>query len=135
MQNNHSLPKPKILYVEDHIESANLIATILKKLYEVILSQTPQQALDILNSNKIDLILMDIALQEKYDGLELIKQLKLNNKFKNIPIITLTAYAMHGDKEMLITGGADDYIAKPFNKTVLIEKINYLLQSSGLRNS
>ncbi|MBU2444326.1 MAG: response regulator [Bacteroidetes bacterium] len=121
-ENNHSA-KPKILYVEDHLESANLIVLILKKDFDVSIAESVEQALEKLKSEKFNLILMDIQLQSKFDGLELIKKLKSDEKYKNIPVIALTAHAIHGDKEKMINGGADDYIAKPFNKAVLIKRI------------
>lgn len=119
--------KPKILYVEDQEEAAQMIAAILKKDYDVIYALTVDEAFDKLESDKFNLILMDIQLQSKYAGLELIGRLKSDERYKSIPIIALTAYAQRGDREKMLAGGADDYVSKPFNKAVLIEKINNLL--------
>ena len=123
MQEVNTDSRPKILYVEDQEDSANLVVIILKKKYNVIKAYTPDEAEEKIKSDSFKLIIMDIALQSKFDGLELIKKLKSDNTYKDIPILALTAHAMHGDREKILAGGADDYIAKPFNKNVLFEKI------------
>jgi CheY-like chemotaxis protein len=123
MQEINNDTRPKILYVEDQEDSANLVVIILRKNYNVIKAATAAEAEEKLKSDEFKLILMDIALQTKFDGLEFIKKLKADETYKSIPIVALTAHAMHGDKEKFLADGADDYIAKPFNKNVLIEKM------------
>lgn len=59
------------------------------------------------------------------DGYETIKQIRLDEKIRNIPAIALTANAMKGDKEEAIKAGFDDYLAKPVDKRELLEKIFY----------
>ncbi len=130
MQENNQPQKPKILYVEDHKASADLVVAILKKECDVSKAVSVDQALEKIKSEQFNLIIMDIALQSKFDGLDLIKRLKSDEPYKNIPIIALTAHAMHGDKEKILDGGADDYVSKSFDKSVLIEKINNLIKSS-----
>ncbi|MBU2444328.1 MAG: response regulator [Bacteroidetes bacterium] len=127
MLENNFTAKPKILYVEDHEESAKILITIFKKECDIINAVSVSEALEKLKSVQFDLIIMDIALHTKFDGLELISKLKSDEKYKNIPIIALTAHAMHGDKEKILDGGADDYVSKPFYKNILIEKINRLI--------
>ncbi|MBU2445281.1 MAG: response regulator [Bacteroidetes bacterium] len=127
MNEIESTIKPQILYVEDQEDAANLVVAILKKDFDVSIAESVEQALEKLKSEKFNLILMDIALHSKFDGLDLIGKLKSDELYKNIPIIALTAHAMHRDKEKMMDGGADDYISKPFNKANLIEKIKNLL--------
>ena len=67
---------------------------------------------------------MDIKLPD-INGLELTKSIK--KQMKNIPIIAQTAYAMPGDKEKCINAGCDDYIEKPIDRVVLIQKILKLI--------
>ncbi len=123
MQVNNVDNRPKILYVEDQEDSANLVVIILKKEYNVIKAYTAAEAEEKLKTDSFKLIIIDIALQSKFDGLDLIKKLKSDDNYKDIPIIALTAHAMHGDRERFIADGADDYIAKPFNRPTLVEKI------------
>lgn len=55
------------------------------------------------------------------DGLEATRQIKQMNK--NVPVIAITAYAMLGDEERVISAGCDDYLSKPISKKKLLEKI------------
>lgn len=128
MQNEASKSKPKILYVEDQLDAFNLVVIHLKDNFEVIGAESPAQAKEILNTENIALILLDIALEEKFDGLQLLTEVKSDERYKNIPLITLTAYAMHGEKEKFLQEGADEYISKPFKRDILREKINSLIR-------
>ena len=123
MQEINNDTRPKILYVEDQEDSANLVVIILKKDFNVIKAASVDEAEEKLKSYNFKLLIIDIALQTKFDGLDFIKQLKSDESYKSLPIIALTAHAMHGDREKFLADGADDYIAKPFNKNVLFEKI------------
>lgn len=123
MQEINNDTRPKILYVEDQEDSANLVVIILKKDFNVIKAESVDEAEEKLKSYNFKLLIIDIALQTKFDGLDFIKKLKSDEAYKSLPIIALTAHAMHGDREIILAGGADDYIAKPFNKNVLFEKI------------
>lgn len=129
MQVNSKSGRPKILYVEDQLDASKLVITILRDKFDVVPAATSLEAEEKLNIEKVDLILVDIALQKKFDGLDLIKKLKSDENLKNIPIIALTAYAIYGDKEKFLSQGADDYISKPFRKEQLIEKINRLIKT------
>ena len=122
------MEKPKILYVEDHLESALLVRTLLKNKCEVFITETYEETMDFLKDNKVDLILLDINLPGKKDGVDLVKELKKDEKFKNLPVIALTAYALAGDRERLLEAGCDEYIAKPMSKKELFEKLQKFIQ-------
>ncbi|MBM4174944.1 MAG: response regulator [Ignavibacteria bacterium] len=128
MSETNSASKPRILYVEDHLEAYSLVEILLNKYFELIQAESPEQAFVKLNSEKVDLILLDIALKEKLDGLKFLTEIKANEKFKHLPVLVLTAYALHGEKELFMNEGADDYVAKPFNKLDLVDKINKLIK-------
>lgn len=117
------MEKPKILYVEDHLESALLVRTLLKGKCEVFFTETYEETIDFLKDNQVDLILLDINLPGKRDGVDLVKDLRNDDKFKNMPIIALTAYALAGDRERLLEAGCDEYISKPMSKRELFDKI------------
>lgn len=117
------MEKPKILYVEDHLESALLVRTLLKGKCEVFFTETYEETIDFLKDNQVDLILLDINLPGKRDGVDLVKDLRNDEKFKNMPIIALTAYALAGDRERLLEAGCDEYISKPMSKRELFDKI------------
>ncbi len=122
------MEKPKILYVEDHLESALLVRTLLKNKCEVFITETYEETIDFLKENSVDLILLDINLPGKKDGVDLVKDLKKDDKYKNLPIIALTAYALAGDRERLLEAGCDEYIAKPMTKKELFDKLQKFIK-------
>jgi len=82
---------------------------------EIIKAENGKIALEILNKHPdIDMILMDIMMPEM-DGYEAMKRIRSQGKFKNLPVIALTAKAMKDDKQKCIDAGANDYIAKPID--------------------
>ena len=116
----------KILVVEDEANNIQYFKEIFEfEKINCIFSETGLNAINILNDNPdIDIILVDIKLPD-INGLELTKSIK--KQMKNIPIIAQTAYAMPGDKEKCINAGCDDYIEKPIDRVVLIQKILKLI--------
>jgi PAS domain S-box-containing protein len=80
-----------------------------------------REAIDLFKANRdINLILMDIKMPE-IDGFEATRQIKLIDK--NVPIIAITAYAMSGDEERIVSAGCDGYLSKPINRKSLLEKV------------
>ena len=86
------------------------------------------EALKVLENEKVDLILMDISLRGEMNGLELTKLLRKNDKYKDLPIIAVTAHAFPTDRQVTIDAGCNDYLAKPFSSQELIDKINTALR-------
>ena len=117
----------KILIVEDNPENMRLIEMILgNKGYTLLNATDGEEALDVATREHPDLILMDVQLP-KINGLEVTKRLRADPAFSDTIIIGLTAYAMKGDKEMVIESGCDTYIAKPFSTRKLSELIAEML--------
>jgi len=80
-----------------------------------------REAIDLFKANRdINLILMDIKMPE-IDGFEATRQIKLIDK--NVYIIAITAYAMSGDEERIMSAGCDGYLSKPINRKSLLEKV------------
>jgi len=105
----------KILVVEDNDRNRRLMKMLLKANgYEVIEAATGKEAMDYLERQKPDLILMDIQLPNT-DGLELTRKIKSAVETRDIPIIAVTAYAMKGDEERILEAGCDAYASKPIN--------------------
>lgn len=82
--------------------------------HEVLSAATGRDALEICGREKLDLILMDVQLPGM-DGLAVTKALKENPKTQHIPVVALTAYAMKGDEERMLSHGCAGYIAKPID--------------------
>ena len=114
-----------ILVVDDDREIANAIDKLLTmEGYEVLKAYNGLEALDILVSNDIQLILLDVMMP-KLDGLS--TTLKIREK-NNIPIIILSAKSEESDKVLGLSMGADDYIAKPFSSQELIARVKSQLR-------
>lgn len=116
-----------IMLVEDEHGLADSIATELGFLnYQIIKAYDGQQALDTFNdqATNIDLIILDWMLP-KVDGFSVLKRIR---RVSQVPIIMLTARTYIGDKVAGLTGGADDYITKPFEMEELIARIEVALR-------
>jgi two-component system cell cycle response regulator DivK len=116
-----------ILYIEDNPDNRLLVRRILQaEDYNVLGADDAYQALELLQGQRPDLILMDINLPE-IDGYTLTAQLKDQPGMKNIPVIALTANVMQGDRERTLAAGCDGYIQKPVDVDKLPQQIaNYL---------
>jgi CheY-like chemotaxis protein len=99
------------------------------KGYRLILAENGEKAIALAQSEKPDLILMDIQMPGM-DGLEAIKQIRLNANLAQIPIIALTALAMPGDRDRCLEAGANEYVSKPVRLKQLTSLMQDLLNSS-----
>ncbi len=119
----------RVLVVEDVEMNRKLVRIVLTtKGYEVIEATHAEEALEILQTEVPDLILMDIALPG-ISGEELTRQIKADPRWCHVPIIALTAAAMKGDREQFLSAGCNDYISKPIDTHALGDIIDrYLLK-------
>lgn len=99
-----------------------MIHSILPKS-TILEAYNGKMALEILENQNVNLILMDIQMPIK-NGYETTIEIRNNDKFKNLPIIALTAGIMIGEKEKCIENGMDDFISKPFKLIELQTIIN-----------
>lgn len=107
------MPK-KVYVVEDNEKNMKLFIAILKLIPEVeIISETRgDTGLELIRSGEPDLVILDIQLPE-ISGMDICTELRKIDKFKEIPIIAVTSFAMKGDKERILQAGFNDYVAKP----------------------
>jgi len=101
-----------ILIVDDTVSNLDILADILAE-YDVVDATNGQDALDILEEEKIDLILLDIMMPEM-DGFEVCEKIKENPKTQDIPIIFITAKTDESSIEKAYDIGGSDYVTKPF---------------------
>ena len=114
----------KILIVEDNEMNRDMLSRRLaRKGYEVSIAVDGQEGLDMMETDKPDLVLMDMGLPVK-DGWTATAEAKSNPLLKNIPIIALTAHALEQDRIKALEAGADEFDTKPVNLARLLEKIN-----------
>ncbi len=122
----------KILVVEDDKNLRKLITTYLKKNEYITYEATNGlEALDIMDTNYIDLIISDIMMKEM-DGYELTKSLRDANY--TIPILLVTAKSTIADKKEGFLLGADDYMVKPINMEELLLRVKVLLKRANAAN-
>ncbi|WP_242093859.1 ATP-binding protein [Aestuariivivens sediminicola] len=117
-----------ILLVEDNIELRSAIKNELGKVHAIIEASNGKEGLLLALSKSPDLIITDVMMPEM-DGKELCHLLKTNFKTSHIPIIMLTALADIDDKIKGLETGADAYVEKPFNVSILNATINNLIRS------
>jgi len=121
---------PKVLLVEDNEMNRDMLSRRLeRKGFEVVFALDGQAAVEMADSERPDLILMDMSLPIM-DGWEATRQIKSNANLSGIPIIALTAHAMSGDREKALQAGCEEYDTKPVDFPRLIEKINVLLNNA-----
>ena len=121
---------PLILVVEDAPDNQVLVEQVFQDSgYRVTCIQDGRAALDWLETNLPDLILLDLSLPE-IDGWEVARQLKASDRTAKIPIIAVTAHAMKGDKEVAIAAGCDDYLTKPLDIDLLEAIVKQWLEYS-----
>lgn len=120
----------KILYIEDNPLNMRLVRKLLRSFgYTMIEAIDGASGLKMVRQEQPDLILVDVNLPD-IDGLEITARLKADPDFAHIPIVALTANAMHGDREHCLNAGCDGYIAKPITRQELHNTIAHLLSSA-----
>jgi CheY-like chemotaxis protein len=122
--NSHSDNKPLTLLVENDQPSRDVVKIFLRNVCNLEFAVNADEAIEKINSSQYDIILMDINLGRGMSGIELTRLIRSEKRYEQTPIIALTAYAMAGDKENFLAAGCTHYIAKPFNKEMLIKLIN-----------
>ena len=120
-----------VLLVEDDENARLLTEAHLIKKYNFITCQNGEDALDIIYSQNIDIVVADLMMP-KVDGFELIKELR--NSKNNIPVLLLTAKNSIEDKTKGFEYGADDYLTKPVDYNELILRINALIRRANISN-
>ncbi len=118
----------KVLVVDDDIRNIFAITSMLEAQGMLVThAENGKLALNCLQENPtVDLILMDTMMPEM-DGLEAMKTIRQMPEFKYLPIISLTAKAMKGDRELCIDSGASDYITKPVSSASLLSLMHFWL--------
>lgn len=117
---------PKVLVVEDEVHIQRLIKLVLEKnQFQVDAVGNGEEALKYLSEATVkpDLILLDIMMPG-IDGLSVLRTIKGNVAFKDIPVVMLTALAQENVVLQGIKHGAKDYIRKPFHPTELVQRLN-----------
>ncbi len=129
---NTTFKDATILVVEDNEISRNMMKEMLPKIgFKVLTAENGKIALDLVNLNHPDLILMDIRMPIM-DGIEAITAIRSNPVTSKIPVIALTASTSSNNKEKLIKKGFDDYLGKPFKVNELISILSAFIKYADI---
>ena len=110
----------KILIAEDNDSNFVLMSYILKKHYQFERAKNGQEAVELVDKNQYDIVLMDIKMPVM-NGLEATKAIK--EKHPDLPILALTANAFDSDRQLAMDAGCDDFLSKPVSSEECLETI------------
>jgi len=127
--------RPTVLIVDDDDDIRNFLCEEMSTIYNVLDSANGAEAYDVLNKNKVDLVISDVMMPG-VDGIELTRMIRKNVRLAHLPIILLTAKASDQDRLEGLQTTADAYVTKPFHLELLeIMASNLLLRQEKLRNT
>jgi len=122
-----SVDKKKILIVDDEADLVGILEVQLQSMgYSTITAEDGEVGIEMVKLETPDIILLDVMMP-KLDGYQVCKLLKNDQTYAHIPIIMLTARAQAQDIQKGKDAGANDYMTKPFDNKILMEKIQKLL--------
>lgn len=117
-----------LLIVDDYKENRNILSKRLESLgFKTISAKDGQDAMDILNEQKIHLVLLDIMMPE-IDGMTLLSQIREDSRFDDMSVIMVTAIDLTTVAEECLRRGACSYVTKPYNMNLIKQKIKQCLE-------
>lgn len=113
--------KPRVLVIEDNLETRLYMQYAIDNRFEVKTASTAQEALQLIQSERFDIFLVDIALGGRQNGIHIMRAIRSSAAHTNVPVVAVTAYALPGDRLHFLDIGFDAYLGKPFKQADLIE--------------
>ena len=124
--------KEKILVVEDDVDTQKFLQLFLRKYYEIDICWTEDSFYELLSLNPYKLIIMDISIKGRKDGLQLTNELKNSKSYSHIPIICLSANVLYSDVQNAYDAGADVFLSKPVSNELLLRTISETLKKFSI---
>jgi CheY-like chemotaxis protein len=121
----------KILFIEDEPDIRDLVRMALEDAHGVTVVETAEEGLHRASEEAPDLILMDISLGGAFDGLEATRRLRADSRFDATPVIALTAHAMPGDRQRVLSAGCDEHWPKPITDLLAFREMVARVASEG----
>ena len=126
--------RPKVMLIDDDVINIKAVTSLLKDEFNIVAVQSGKQAFETLSKEKPDLILLDVYMPEM-DGHEVIKVLKKDPEYVDIPVVFLTSDVEENTEIQGFDEGAIDFLRKPFRKDVAIQRIRRILELSYLQKN
>ncbi|NOZ74987.1 MAG: response regulator [FCB group bacterium] len=123
---------PHILVVEDDLDTLVLYEKTIGRKYRIESAVSVPDAKRWLSKDDFDLVLLDLSLDGKEDGLDLTRFIRNDKKLKSLPVIAVTAHAFIQDMRNCLNAGCNEYIAKPYPIFELIKKVDHYIASSAM---
>src|SRR5947209_19651732 len=128
------IPASSLLVVDDNSMNRIMLSRYITRLgYQATLVENGRQALDKLQNEPFDLVLLDVEMPEM-DGYQVLEQLKADPRLRDIPVIMISAVEELESVVKCIELGAKDYLSKPFNPVLLRARLTTCLTRKRLRN-
>jgi CheY-like chemotaxis protein len=125
----------QVLIVDDDLRNIFALSSVLERYrMSVLFAENGREGIEMLEkSAPVDIVLMDVMMPEM-DGYDTTRAIRRSARFTDLPIISLTAKAMKGDREKCIAAGASDYITKPVDTRQLLAVMRYWLKNKSSIN-
>jgi two-component system cell cycle response regulator DivK len=124
-----------ILIAEDNATNRELFRAFLEaRGYTVVEACDGREALRMIEQAQPDILLLDIGMPV-LDGFAVVRAIRENPRVAALPVLAVTAYAMQGDRERILSSGFDGYLSKPINAKSLAEELEHLLSERDARNT
>ena len=122
----------RILVVEDNPKNLKLVRDVLQfSGYEVVAATTGEDGVRLAGEVSPDLILMDLQLPG-IDGAEALRQIRASDQINDVPVVAVTAFAMHDDRQRAFDSGFNGYVEKPISVRSLPQQIHDFLSLGGI---
>jgi len=121
----------KILIAEDNPVNRELLRELLEmRGHTVAEACDGEEALGMMEQSQPDLVLLDIGMP-LLDGFGVIRKIRENPRFASMPVVAVTAYAMQGDREKILSAKFDGYLSKPVDARSLVQELDRVLSQPG----
>lgn len=120
--------RKNILIVEDSPLNKLAMESYLQEFHNTYFADSVESAQKVLKNKSIDVLITDIFIKGKLNGIDLIKELRNEANFKDLPVIAISGYSADPDKKEAMNAGCDYYLPKPFDFKELLQIINKCLE-------
>jgi CheY-like chemotaxis protein len=124
-----------VLIAEDNAVNRELLRELLEiRGYAVVEACNGAEALQMIEQAPPDILLLDLGMPVM-DGTAVVRRIRENPRLAKLPVLAVTAYAMQGDKEKIVSSGFDGYLSKPINSSLLMQELERLLPNPSATKS